>query len=76
MRKFFKVLFVASATILLAGYLVPERKEMPCCAPADYNHNTFWYWPTSTMASFANRIALDYFLTSSTLIYEQNKIQS
>ena len=50
MRKFFKVLFVASATILLAGYLVPERKEMPCCTPSDYNHNTIWYWPTSTMA--------------------------
>ena len=45
MRKFFKVLFVASATILIAGYLIPERKAMPCCTPADYNHNTFWYWP-------------------------------
>ena len=33
MRKFFKVLFVASATILLAGYLIPERKAMPCCTP-------------------------------------------
>ena len=28
MRKFFKILFVASATILLAGYLIPERKAM------------------------------------------------
>ena len=45
MRFFLKLLFVASATILLAGYLIPERKAMPCCTPADYNHNTFWYWP-------------------------------
>lgn len=29
MRKFLKILFVASATILLAGYLIPERKAMP-----------------------------------------------
>ena len=40
MRKFFYILLAASATILLAGYLIPERKEMPCCTPADYNHNT------------------------------------
>ena len=43
MRKFFKVLFLASATILLTGYLIPERKSMSCCTPADYNPNTFWY---------------------------------
>ena len=29
MRKFFYILLAASATILLAGYLIPERKEMP-----------------------------------------------
>ena len=45
MRNFFRILFVAFATILIAGYLIPERKAMPCCTPADYNHNTFWYWP-------------------------------
>ena len=45
MRKFFKILFLAFATILLAGYLIPERKAMPCCTPADYNHKTFWNWP-------------------------------
>ena len=45
MRKFLKVFFTAAAVILLAGYLIPEPKAMPCCTPADYNHNTFWYWP-------------------------------
>ena len=35
-NEIFFVLFVAFATIVLAGYLVPERKAMPCCTPADY----------------------------------------
>lgn len=29
MRKFFKIIFVAAATVLIAGYLIPERKAMP-----------------------------------------------
>ena len=45
MRKFFKTLFAASAAILVAGYLIPERRAMPCCTPADYNHQSFWHWP-------------------------------
>ena len=45
MRKFLKAFFIAVAVIIAAGYLIPERKAMPCCTSADYNHNTFWYWP-------------------------------
>ena len=45
MRKFFKITFIIAATVIAAGYLIPERKAMPCCTPADYNHNTFWHWP-------------------------------
>ena len=45
MRKFLKITFIIAATIIAAGYLIPERKAMPCCTPADYNHNTFWHWP-------------------------------
>jgi murein DD-endopeptidase MepM/ murein hydrolase activator NlpD len=45
MRKFFKILLAVSAVILVSGYLIPERKAMPCCTPADYNHQSFWHWP-------------------------------
>lgn len=45
MRKFLKVFAAAVAAVVVAGYLIPERKAMPFCTPADYNHNTFWYWP-------------------------------
>ena len=45
MRKIVKVILTAAATVLVAGYLIPERKAMPCCTPAYYNHSTFWYWP-------------------------------
>ena len=45
MRKFLKVFAAAVAAVVVAGYLIPERKAMPCCTLADYNHNTFWYWP-------------------------------
>lgn len=45
MRKFFKTFFAVSSAILVAGYLIPERKAMPCCTPADYNHQSFWHWP-------------------------------
>lgn len=45
MRKFFYVFILAFAAVLIAGYMIPERKAMPCGTLADYNHNTFWYWP-------------------------------
>lgn len=25
--------------------MIPESKEMPCCTPSDYNHESFHYWP-------------------------------
>ena len=45
MRKLIKISFMAVLVILFIGFIIPERKAMPCCTPADYNHNTFWYWP-------------------------------
>lgn len=45
MRKFFKNTFLIIAIVIASGYLIPERKAMPCCTPADYNHKSFWYWP-------------------------------
>ncbi len=45
MRNFFKITFVIAAVIIAAGYLIPERKAMPCCTPSDYNHQSFWHWP-------------------------------
>lgn len=38
MRKFFRTLFAVSAAILVAGYLIPERKAMPCCTPAHVHY--------------------------------------
>ncbi|MBQ3250573.1 MAG: M23 family metallopeptidase [Bacteroidales bacterium] len=45
MRKSLKVFFAALAAVLIAGYIIPERKAMPCGTPADYNQNSFWHWP-------------------------------
>ena len=45
MRKFFKITFIITAVVIAAGYLIPERKAMPCCTPSDYNHQSFWHWP-------------------------------
>ena len=45
MRKFFKITFLIAAVVIAAGYLIPERKAMPCCTPSDYNHQSFWHWP-------------------------------
>ena len=45
MRKFFKITFSIVGVIIAVGYLIPERKAMPCCTPADYNHQSFWHWP-------------------------------
>ena len=45
MKKFLKITFAALSLLLLAGYLIPERKAMPCCRPSDYNHQSFWHWP-------------------------------
>ena len=45
MRKFYKIMFLIAAVVIAAGYLIPEKKAMPCCMPSDYNHQSFWYWP-------------------------------
>ena len=45
MRKFFKITCTIAAVVIAAGYLIPERKAMPCCTPSDYNHQSFWHWP-------------------------------
>ncbi len=44
-RKFWTIALAIAATILLAGFLIPERKAMPCGNLGDYNHQSFWYWP-------------------------------
>ena len=45
MKKFWRIFWSAAAAVLVAGYLIPERKAMPCGTPGDYNHQSFWYWP-------------------------------
>lgn len=61
MRKIFKTIFVAVAAVIAAGYLIPERKAMPCCTSADYNHNTFWYWPWTRGESSHPHTGVDIF---------------
>ena len=38
MRKFLKFTFLVTTVVIAAGYLIPEKKAMPCCTPSDYNH--------------------------------------
>lgn len=45
MRKVIKIILIALATILVAGFCIPEKKAMPCCTPKDYDINSFWTWP-------------------------------
>ena len=40
MRKFYKIMFLIAAVVIAAGYLIPEKKAMPCCTPSDYNHQS------------------------------------
>ena len=41
MRKAIKITVYVIGFMLVAGFLIPERKVMPCCSPADYNHNSY-----------------------------------
>lgn len=49
MKKRYNVLIVISGIILL-GFLVPDRREIPVAgaSSADWNQNTFWYEPWGT----------------------------
>lgn len=44
-RRTLRNIAIIGFCILAAGYLLPERKAMPCCTPSDYNHKSFWHWP-------------------------------
>ena len=33
MKRFLKTLFKIMGVVILVGYLIPERKAMPCCTP-------------------------------------------
>ncbi len=45
MKKFIKIFVIAVIVIIAIGFIIPERKAMPCGTTADYNHESFWYWP-------------------------------
>ncbi len=47
MKRALKTASISILAIIVAGYLVPERKAMPCGTPNDYNHESFWAWPWS-----------------------------
>lgn len=61
MKKFFKITFLVFLGILFIGYLIPERKAMPCCSPADYNHQSFWHWPWTRGKSGCPHTGVDIF---------------
>ena len=47
MKRAAKAIGITLATILMAGFLVPEHEVIPVAGGtnADWNHNTFWYEP-------------------------------
>ena len=45
MKKRTKRIITPILAIILLGYLIPERKAMPCGTTADFNHTSFWHWP-------------------------------
>ena len=44
-KKILLTILTIVGIVLFCGYLIHEPKEMPCCTPADYNHQSFWHWP-------------------------------
>lgn len=45
--KLRQILFIGLSTILLFGFLIPQRLAMPVqnAVKADYNSQSFWYYP-------------------------------
>lgn len=39
------IIFGAMAAILAVGFVIPERKAMPCGTAASYNAASYWTWP-------------------------------
>lgn len=44
-NKVFRFICIGVLAIITIGYLLPERKAMPCGTSSDYNHQSFWHWP-------------------------------
>ena len=61
MRRFKKILTRVLLAAIVVGFIIPERKAMPCCTPADYNHNTFWHWPWTRGESGSPHTGVDIF---------------
>lgn len=61
MKRILKVISIILLAVIFIGYLIPERKAMPCCTPSDYNHNAFWYWPWTRGTSGCPHTGVDIF---------------
>lgn len=71
MKKFWRIFWSAAAAVLVAGYLIPERKAMPCGTPGDYNHQSFWYWPWTRGTEGCPHTGIDIFGKTGTPVVSQ-----
>lgn len=44
-KRALRIVVTLTVVVFIAGFLVPERKAMPCGTSSDYNHQSFWHWP-------------------------------
>ena len=71
-KKLILIVFTIVGTILFLGYLIPEKKVMPCCTSVDYNHQTFHYWPWTRGESGHPHTGVDIFGKIGTPVKCQN----
>ena len=71
MKKFWRIFWSAAAAVLVAGYLIPERKAMPCGTLGDYNHQSFWYWPWTRGTEGCPHTGIDIFGKTGTPVVSQ-----
>lgn len=71
MKKLRKRLLLTLTAIIVIGYLIPERKAMPCCTVSDFNHESFWYWPWTRGKAGHPQTGVDIFGKVGTPVHSQ-----
>ncbi len=61
MKKGLKITFITLTAIIGIGFLIPERKAMPCGNASDYNHKSFWHWPWTRGTAGSPHTGVDIF---------------
>lgn len=71
-KKILSITLTIVGVILFIGFLLPERKTMPCCTPNSYNHDTFHHWPWTRGTSGHPHTGVDIFGKIGTTVRAQN----